>query len=295
MQNPMSTPPVVVAIDGSEAAIGAAEWAAKEALHRDASLRLVHVIHTTDETTGPAGEPSIENEYADNCLRAACSALRGNGIDVEVDTAVLHGSVDSALISESKDAALICLGSTGIGRLAAAVLGSTAASVAERAYCPVAIIRSNHDRVLPEAGFIAVILDGRHGGETVMRWAMEEARLRKAPVLALGVWPWPLFDIDYERFNQHLDHWLHRYPDVTVEVATTRMSAIRYLEGFVGAVQLVVIGSEDADRVMELVGPRSVSILAHVDCSVLIARDEERTSGPISHYRRSSLAERIAQ
>ncbi len=62
-----------------------------------------------------------------------------------------------------------CLGSTGIGRIAAAVLGSTAATVAERARCPVAIIRRTHDRPLPEAGFIAVILDGRTGNEEAMR------------------------------------------------------------------------------------------------------------------------------
>jgi nucleotide-binding universal stress UspA family protein len=294
MQNPMSTPSVVVAIDGSKAAIGAAEWAAKEALHRALPLRLVHVIHTADQTIGAGGVPSIENEYADDCLRAACAAVRATGVYVELDTAVLRGEVGSALIDESKGAVLICLGSTGIGRVAAALLGSTAASVAEQAHCPVAIIRRNHDRALPEAGFIAVILDGRHGGETTMRWAMEEAHLRKAPVLALGISPWPPFDIDYDRFNQQLDHWLQRYPDVKVEIATTRMSATRYLEGFIGAIQLVVIGSEDANHVMELVGPRSMPILAHADCSVLIARGEEHITDPLTHYRSSPITETIA-
>ena len=293
MPNPLSPLPVVAAIDGSNAAIGAAEWAAKEALHLEVPLRLVHVIHSAGVPLNEPRIPSIENEYAEECLRAACSALRDNGIDVEIDTAVLRGVVESALIEESKAAALLCLGSTGIGRMAAAVLGSTAATVAEQARCPVAIIRRDQDQVYPEAGFIAVILDGRHGGEAAMRWAMEEARVRHAPVLALGIWPWPLFDIDYERFYQHLDHWLQRYPDVKVEIATTRMSAIRYLEGFVGALQLVVLGTEDTNCVIELVGPRSLSLLAHADCSVLVARDAEQKTDSHGLYRRSRLAARI--
>lgn len=294
MNNPMSPGPVVVAIDGSNAAIGAAEWAAKEALHHGVPLRLVHVIQITDESIDPPDPHPIENEYAETCLHAACSAVKATGIAVEVDVAVLRGQIRSTLVEESKGATLICLGSTGIGRIAAAVHGSTAATVAESARCPVAIIRRIHDRPLPEAGFIAVILDGRPGAEEAMRWAMEEARLRRAPVLALGTWPWPLFDTDYERFDRHLDHWLQRYPDVTVEVATTRMSAIRYLEGFIGALELVVIGSKNADRVMDLVGPHTLSILAHADCSVLVARDPVQLTNSPRYERRSPEAERIA-
>jgi nucleotide-binding universal stress UspA family protein len=44
MSNAESPGPVVVGIDGSDAAIGAAQWAAKEAVHQDVPLRLVHVI-----------------------------------------------------------------------------------------------------------------------------------------------------------------------------------------------------------------------------------------------------------
>ncbi len=64
-----------------------------------------------------------------------------------------------------------------------------------------------------------------------------------------------------------------------MEVATTRMSAIRYLEGYIGALQLVVIGSRNADRVMDLVGPHTLSILAHADCSVLVAREPDPLNG----------------
>lgn len=293
MNNPQSPGPVVVAVDGSNAAVNAAEWAAKEALHQAVRLRLVHVIHVPGGATGLANAQSIDDEYAATCLHAACSAVTALDVPLVVDTAILRGEIDSTLIEESSGATLICLGSTGIGRIAAAVLGSTAANVAERARCPVAIIRRTRDRPPPAAGFIAVVLDGSSGSEAAMRWAMEEARLRRAPVLALASRPWPLFDSDDERFDQRLDHWLQRYPDVSVEIATTRMSAIRYLEGFVGALQLVVIGSEDGRQVMDLVGPHALSVLAHTNCSVLVAREPLHTTDSPRDSRCSLRAARM--
>jgi nucleotide-binding universal stress UspA family protein len=265
--------PVVVGIDGSDAATGAAEWAAKEAVHQDVPLRLVYVIQVTDEPMASADAYPAEETYAESSLSAARSAVEATGLPVKIDTAVLCADVDSALIAESKTATLVCVGSSGIGRVANAVLGSTATTLAEYAQCPVAIIRRFADRPLPESGFIAVVVDDRPGSDEVMQWAMEEARARRAPLLALRVGRrWGHFEIGDERFHRRLDVWLRRYPDIAVEVASTRLSLARYLEGYFGAVQLVVIGTEDAHRVPQLVGPEGLPIFAHADCSVLVVR-----------------------
>ncbi|HUB53606.1 MAG TPA: universal stress protein [Mycobacterium sp.] len=265
--------PVVVGIDGSDAAIRAAEWAAKEAVHHGVPLRLVYVIQITEEPMASADTYPAEDKYAESSLRAARSAVEATGLPVEIDTAVLSEDVDSALIAESKTATLVCIGSAGIGRVANAVLGSTATTLAEYAQCPVAIIRRFADGPLPEGGFIAVVVDDQPDNHKVMQWAMEEARVRRAPVLALRVGRrWGRFEIGDERFYRRLDAWLRRCPDITVEVASTRMSLARYLEGYFGAVQLVVIGTEDAHRVPQLVGPEGLPIFAHADCSVLVVR-----------------------
>jgi hypothetical protein len=47
---------------------------------------------------------------------------------------------------------------------------------------------------------------------------------------------------------------LRRFPDVEVEVATTRLGVTRYLQERIGAVRSIVIGSGDARRVTQLVG-----------------------------------------
>jgi nucleotide-binding universal stress UspA family protein len=273
MSNAASPGPVVVGVDGSDAATRAAVWAVKEAVHYDVPLRLVYVNTITDPPLRSVDARPTGEEHAENCLRAAYSASEATGLPVKIETQVRRGDVDSVLITESSGATLICVGSVGIGRMANIVLGSTAALLAEEAYCPVAIIRAGPQSPAADVGFIAVVVDNHDGNEEVVRWAMEEARVRQAPVLALGVWRWTLFDNNHESFYTRLDHWLRRYPDVQVEIATTRSTVTRYLESFVGAVQLVVVGMEDADRVVALIGPRGVPILAHADCSVLVVRD----------------------
>lgn len=267
-----------------------------EAVHQDVPLRLVHVISAAHAPMNSDDAHRAEKRYAESSLRDACLAVQATGLPVKIRTKVLYGDIESALIGESTCATLICIGSVGIGRVGAAILGSTAQMLADRAECPVAVIRCDHGRPLAESGFIVAVLNGRHDDEATMCWAMEEARVRRASVLALGVWPWPLLDIDEEEFYCRLDKWIHRYPDVYVDVATTRLSPQRYLEGFIGALQLVVVGAENAGETAALVGPHNLPILAHAECSVLVARDPNHS--PISHHshhHRSPDMERIAR
>jgi nucleotide-binding universal stress UspA family protein len=268
--------PIVVGVDGSEAAIGAAEWAAKEAVHHDVPLRLVHVIPIPDGPTSSDRANAAEHDYAESLLRAARLAVEETGLPIKVDTAVLYGDVDCALIAESNSATLICVGSVGIGRVANMLLGSTAAILAGEAHCPVAIIRRDEKSPPLEAGLIAVVVDDGPGNREVVRCAMDEARIRHAPVLAVNVGRRALFESGWDRFYRRLDGLLRRYPDVEIEVVTTRLGVTRYLQERVGAVQLVVIGSGDAGRVTHLVGPRGLPILRHADCSVLIVRGHDR-------------------
>lgn len=272
MANVESPGPVVVGIDGSKVAIRAAEWAIKEAIHKDVPLRLVHVIQSTNVTRLPAETFALEQEYAESALRAASAMIEGTGMPVKLDTAVLTGDVGSVLVAESSDASLICVGSVGIGRVASKMLGSTAAALAEHAHCPVAIIRHDERAPLRQSGFITVVVTDHAGNDDVMRWAMEEARVRSAPVLALGLRRWTSFEIGYAGLYRRLGRWLRQYPDVEVEVAATRASLRRYLEGYRDAIQLVVIGSENGEHVARLVGPHSPTLVAHADCSVLIVR-----------------------
>src|SRR5450755_2587353 len=104
MNHTQSAPSVVVGIDGSDAAIHAAQWAIDEALSRDIPLRLLHVIEAASEDIG------LEGEYAETALRAANTAVEATGKPVSVDTAVIRGPIDAALVDESRAAEMLCVG-----------------------------------------------------------------------------------------------------------------------------------------------------------------------------------------
>ena len=197
--------PVVVGVDGSDAAINATKWAVDEAISRDVPLRIVHVTHIEEEPAAPQDAFRLDVQYAESSLRAATAAVKATGKPVTVETQILWGSPDTALIDESRNAAMICVGSVGIGRIARELLGSTAATLAEKALCPVAIIRTPHDTPTGGSDWIVVVVEDHADNESVIEHAMEEARLRKAPVLAVGVWQEDLGETPYDELDRRVE------------------------------------------------------------------------------------------
>ena len=129
-------------VDGSDAAIDAAIWAIDEAVRRDVPLRIVHVTHIEDQRAATDDDFRLDVHYAEASVRAATAAVEATGTQVKIETEVLWGTVKTVLIDEPRNAAMICLGSVGIGAIAGKLLGSTAATLAKDSRCPVAIIRA---------------------------------------------------------------------------------------------------------------------------------------------------------
>jgi Universal stress protein family len=90
MNSAESPGPVVVGVDGSDAAIGAARWAAKEAVHRDVPLRLVCVIQIPDGPMSSDRADAAEHDFAESSLRAARLAVEESGLPVKIDTAAVR-------------------------------------------------------------------------------------------------------------------------------------------------------------------------------------------------------------
>jgi nucleotide-binding universal stress UspA family protein len=275
MRNP-NTPQsaVVVGIDGSQAAIQAAEWAVDEAVSREVPLRLVQVIPEEVEPAPLAsvGNVRMELEYGETALRIATAAVDAAGKPVKVETAILQGDPAAALIEESRDAKMICVGSVGIGRFARAILGSTAAELAEAAHCPVAIIRTQQSPPKPESALIVVTVNDSPDSDDVVEQAMEEAQLRHAPVLALGTLRKDSGDMPSDELNRRVECWGRRYPGVKIYAGATRTDIADFLAAMDRTMQLAVVGSTDVDQVARLIGPHSHPILGHAECSVLIVR-----------------------
>ena len=271
MANTTNTQPVVVGIDGSRAAMEAAVWAIDEAIDRDVPLRLVHATGMPQPSHGPAAVPTPEVEYGETSLRAASSLVAGTGKKVKVEAEILWGSVEDALIAESVSASMLCVGSVGIGWVAQRVLGSTAATVAAKAYCPVVVIRYP-----PEVGpgrssaWIVVGIDERPENEVVVTHALAEARLRHAPVLAVGTWHSELGGLTYDAVEGRVATWQERHPDLHIRAVSSGGSLPGFLVGYRNDVALAVVSGEDADQLALIIGPHERALLPHGECSVMV-------------------------
>lgn len=96
---------------------------------------------------------------------------------------------------------MICVGSVGIGRYASSILGSTATELAEKAHCPVAVMRSKVDQPASDINWIVVRMTDAPDNEAVLEYAAREAKLRQAPILALGGRPEELREIPTANSN----------------------------------------------------------------------------------------------
>ena len=151
------------------------------------ALRIVHVTRIEGDETAPQDAFRLEVQYAESSLRAATAAVKATGKPVTVETQILWGSPDMALIDESRNAALICVGSVGIGAMARELWGLRRLRWPKRRCAP---SRSSGLPSHADGGsdWIVAVVEDHADNESVIEHAMEEARLRKAPVLAVGVW-----------------------------------------------------------------------------------------------------------
>jgi nucleotide-binding universal stress UspA family protein len=254
--NQLDAKSVVVGLNGSQAAVNAAKWAIEEALTRQLPLRLVYVIPRPEAQTASAPISGWELERAEMALSQAECAIHGEHKPVEVETAILSGDPGQVLIDESRDTALVCVGTARRGWASDGLLGPTAAALVADAQCPVAIIRTNPDGSPTELGVIAVVLNDEPDNDEVVHQAMEEGRRRHATV---------------RQIDRRLNSWVRRYPDVQVQTVAAG-TGVKSGEKHSGAIELAVIGGADAAEIVGLATPNCHPIVGYPDCSVLVVR-----------------------
>ena len=74
---------------------------------------------------------------------AAAQVAEVLGPDHTATISVVEGGAAEALLAAAEDADLLVVGNRGRGNLAAALLGSTSAKLADEAPCPVVVVRAH--------------------------------------------------------------------------------------------------------------------------------------------------------
>jgi nucleotide-binding universal stress UspA family protein len=261
--------PIIAAVDGSQAAVAATLWGADEANSRGVPLRLIAV---TKQTHPSPDDYDRDVVHAETSLREAQSAIEASGKLVKTETEIARGPAGPVLVEASRDAEMICVGSVGIGRYARSILGSVATELAEKAHCPVSVIRTDSDQAPPDVNWIVVRMTDAPGNDAVVEHAAREAKLRTAPMLVLGGRPEELTDHADGAFEQRVEDWRGRHPEVRVYPIATRFAIANFLRANAERVRLAVIDAAEADQLADLVGPSGHPLFRHPECSVLIVR-----------------------
>ena len=182
---------VVVGVDGSPQALRAVRWAVPEARRRQAVLQLVTALAWTEDPLD--GLPGLEQaqyvqylrEAAEKGLVAAADVAAEVDPDVPVERELVLGFPAGVLLERSQTAELLVVGDHGRGRIASAVAGSVAVSVAARSACPVVVVRG----AIPDGALPVVVgIDGTPLSEAAIPFAFDAAAARHVPLIAVHTW-----------------------------------------------------------------------------------------------------------
>jgi nucleotide-binding universal stress UspA family protein len=142
--------PVVVGVDGSDAARAALDWAVRDARRRGCRVDAISVWHA--EYGGMIGPLPVEvwREMSPEAFRAAQQKVLDDAVEgvedvegVEIRKILVEGEPRTTLTKASEDAELLVVGSRGHGQIAGILLGSVSSYCVHHASCPVVVIRGS--------------------------------------------------------------------------------------------------------------------------------------------------------
>lgn len=283
---------IVVGVDGSPQADDALRWAVREADLRGASVELVHA-YVVEVHRAALAAPS--RALGERTMHTVIERNRGAlaGVKWESTLApVIGGSFSVPLIRAGDDAALVVVGSRGLGGFRRLLLGSTSYRTAAHATCPVAVIRGQKEATDDTVDRPVVVgIDGSRVARRALQWALDEAALRDVRVIVVHAYSAPPYhgpafaeaedDVERRRVElrreaeqvvEHAFDMIDVPAGVVVERAVVPGSAAGAVleRGETGA-RLVVVGSRGHGAVgRALVGSVSQQVLQHATGPVVV-------------------------
>jgi len=129
---------IVVGIDGSANATKALHWAVEEAKIRGVRVRAVLTWSFMGQGSSVLGVGTTEAD-ARKALQAVIDNEANDATEI-IDAVTVNDLPIDGLLDQAKDAALLVVGSRGIGGVKGLVLGSTSKKIGERSPIPVVIV-----------------------------------------------------------------------------------------------------------------------------------------------------------
>lgn len=279
---------VVVGYDGSQASLGALEWAANEAHLRRATLDVMASIFVpTVFPVWPYGEiPAIDadrvrDETAAD-LERAVEGVAARHPGLRVNPRVMFGPPVDVLSLESKTADLVVVGTTGRGWVGHVLLGSTAHGLSRTAASAVALIPPGERR--HTTGRIIAGTDGSESSDAALDWAVGETERRDAELIVVHSWFYPYIEFSTAELHDRARVDASLVLGAAVDRCSKRTAfpvrgeliedsaAPALIEAGTEA-DMVVLGSRGRGRFRSLLfGSVARAVAEHAPCPVVIVR-----------------------
>ncbi|MCF6524859.1 universal stress protein [Streptomyces sp. JJ36] len=284
---------VTAGLDGSPESLSAADWAAREALLRDATLRLVQVRVPHSSRYAPVLDAETEQHWAERVSRETVEELTSRYPSLRATTETPEGQPPRVLTEAAADSALLVVGSRGLGSVLGFLVGSVALPTVAHAPCPVVVVRAHKPGedttdAPAEPGDIVLGLDLEHPADELLGFAFDEAGRRQARLRVLHGWDLPpaygvrpiaaqpglTTDLAEEKtaaLNGMLQPWREKYPGVEADAQALIGRPARHLVESAPAASLVVVGRRMRRHVFGThIGAVAHSVLHHADAPVAV-------------------------
>ncbi|MFF4326185.1 universal stress protein [Streptomyces sp. NPDC001591] len=252
---------IAAGLDGSDASLAAADWAAHEAELRAARLELVHVDAWPVNAPFAVPPPTSRRQWADDLLSGTRDRIHLTHPALEVATRRIDGcAAAEGLTSAAADADMLVLGTRGLSSLAGFLVGSVEAATVPATETPIVLVRPAHTDppAHDRSGPVVLGVDLHSDCQTLLAFACEEADRRGRPLVVVHAWPSPpafapALVLDpgaaqaiggalAKELSGLLAPWTDKYPRLAVEPrVVVGQPAVQILDAGAGA-SLVVVG-----------------------------------------------------
>lgn len=283
--------PVVVGVDGSDASLGAARWAAELAAARALPLTLLHAVPRLEWHFAGAGAPTEPEGNGDEVLAAAEADVRSAYADLAIRTATAKAAVATALADASQSARMLVVGAGAADHRA---LGGHAVRTVHRAQCPIVVWRAPVAKRTGKPLPVVVGVDDSESSSRALAEAFDVARVLHAQLTVAHMWEidaavgmgdlggegnmdWQLLDVLETQQRRRMDELVQplarKYPNAHVVKVFQDISPAKGLTDLSREAQLVVVGSHGRGRLAgSILGSVGQNLIHHAECPVLVVR-----------------------
>jgi nucleotide-binding universal stress UspA family protein len=280
---------IVVGVDESTKAADALRWAVAEARFRDWTVTAVLCWGYLDQhhASGTDFDPEYDAGDAKDALDAIVEAVVGGQAAATIDRRLVNDLPAHGLLQSAAGADLLVLGARGVGALDELTLGSVSQQCLHHSSIPVVVVRGPQTTAQHGQDRIVVGVDGSDDSRRALAWAVDEAKVRGAAVIAVTAWSPPSVASRYlvagPTDTQAYEHAAGEILDATVDAVcgrdgappvervVVRGDARSVLVERASDADLMVVGSRGRGGFKELLlGSVSHHLAHHVRCPLVV-------------------------